>query len=98
MDYPVLVILGVLGIGALFVVLPVALTTLSEHREPRSVVCPETGGRASVQVDARGAVRGAIFGRSFLRAEGCSLWPEKSGCAQKCLAPAPEPSSAPSGV
>ena len=96
MEHPVLVILAVLGIGMLFVVLPVVLTTLSEKREPISVVCPEAGTRARVRLDAGRAARGAAIGRLALRAEACSLWPEKSGCAQKCLAAAPAlPSASP---
>ena len=93
MEHPILVILTVLGIGVLFVVLPVVLTTLSEKREPFSVVCPEAGTRARVRVDAGRAARGAVIGRLALRAETCSLWPEKSGCAQRCLAAASAPPS-----
>lgn len=86
MEYPLLVILGVLAIGALFVVLPVVLTTLSEHRGPRTVVCPSTGGDATIVIDAGRAARGAIFGRSLLSVVKCSRWPEKEGCARSCLA------------
>ncbi|SRR6266496_3754095 len=86
MEYPVLVILGVLAIGALFVVLPVALTALSEHRDPRIVACPSTGASAMISVDAGRAVRGAIFGRSRLFVEKCSLWPDREGCDRACLA------------
>jgi hypothetical protein len=94
MDSPGLVILAILAIGGLFILLPVALVTLSEHRRPKSVVCPETGGPASVAVDAGRAARGAIFGRLRLYVQTCSLWPEKSGCAQGCLTP-PAAQSAP---
>ena len=86
MEYPVLVILGVLAIGVLFVVLPVVLTTLSEHRGPRTVVCPSTGDEAEISIDAARAARGAVFGRSLLSVEKCSLWPEREGCARSCLA------------
>src|SRR6476661_7726120 len=89
MDYPILVILAVLGIGLVLVVLPVVLTTLSEKKQPITAVCPETGRHATVRLDAGRAARGAAVGRLTLRAESCSLWPEKSGCAQKCLAPEP---------
>ena len=63
MEYPVLVILGVLAIGIVTVVLPVVLTTLADHREPKSLVCPETGLPTTVQVDAGRAARGAVIGR-----------------------------------
>jgi hypothetical protein len=91
MEYPVLVILGVLAIGGLFVVLPVVLTTLSEHREPRTVVCPSTGGAATITIDAGRAARGAVFGRSLLSVEECSLWPEREGCSRACLAEVRDP-------
>jgi hypothetical protein len=87
MDYPVLVILAVLGIGLLFVVLPVVLTTLSEHREPRRVVCPATGGPATISVDAGRAARTAAFGRVRLSVEKCTLWPERQSCSRACLSP-----------
>ena len=87
MEYPILVILAVLGIGTVLVVLPVALTTLAEHREPRSLLCPETGLPAAVQVDAGRATRGALFGRTRLAVQSCSRWPERRGCAQGCLSP-----------
>jgi hypothetical protein len=86
-EYPILVILAVLGIGTVLVVLPVALTTLAEHREPRSLLCPETGLPAAVQVDAGRATRGAIFGRMRFAVQSCSRWPERRCCAQGCLSP-----------
>lgn len=85
MDSPVLVILAILAVGVVFVALPVVLATFGEHRGPRPVLCPEAGRLASIQVDAGRAARGAILGRSLLSVEGCSLWPERQGCAQHCL-------------
>ncbi len=87
MEYPILVILGVLAIGLVTVVLPVVLTTLTDHREPKSLPCPETGLPANVQVDAGRAVRGAIFGRVRLAVQNCSRWPERAACGQGCLTP-----------
>jgi hypothetical protein len=86
-EYPILVILAVLGIGTVLVVLPVALTTLAEHREPKALFCPETGLPAAVQVDAGRAARGAVFGRMRLAVQSCSRWPERRRCAQGCLSP-----------
>ena len=87
MEYPILVILGVLAIGLVTVVLPVALTTLSDHREPRSLPCPETGQPANVQVDAGRAARAAIFGRVRLAVQNCSRWPDRAACGQGCIPP-----------
>ncbi len=87
MEYPILVILGVLAIGLVTVVLPVALTTLADHREPKSLPCPETGQPANVHVDAGRAARAAIFGRVRLAVQNCSRWPERASCGQGCLSP-----------
>ena len=91
MEYPVLVILGVLAIGALFVVFPVVATTLSEHRAPRGVTCPATGGPATISIDPGRAARGAIFGKVLLSVTKCSLWPEREGCERECLRATPGP-------
>ncbi len=87
MEYPILVILGVLAIGIVTVVLPVALTTLADHREPKSLPCPETGLATTVQVDAGRAARAAILGRVRLAVQNCSRWPERGSCGQGCVAP-----------
>jgi hypothetical protein len=84
MQFPGLVILGVLVIGAVFVVLPVALTTLAENRHARAVRCPEAGTSARVHFDPARAARGALVGRVWLSVADCSLWPERGGCGQAC--------------
>ena len=87
MSSPVLVILAILGFGAVFVLLPMALASFFEHRGPKTVLCPETGTPATVEVDAGRATRGAIFGLVRLSVESCSSWPQRSGCAQACVTP-----------
>ena len=85
MESPGLVILAILAIGAIFVLLPVALLALMEHRRPRNIVCPETGRLATIGLDPGRAARGAIFGKEWLSVEDCTLWPDKEGCAQACV-------------
>lgn len=97
MESPVSIILAILAIGAVFVLLPVALTAWAEHRQARSVVCPETGRLASIGLDPGRAARGAIFGKEWLSVEDCSLWPEKKGCAEACIRPAAAAPQAPGG-
>ena len=92
MQSPGLVILGVLAVGAVFVVLPVALTSLAENRRARTLRCPEAGSPAKVSIDPGRAMRGALVGRVWLSVAGCSLWPERSGCGQACVK-APTPAS-----
>ncbi len=84
MHNPGLVILGVLAVGLVFVLVPVALTTLSESRRSRTLRCPEAGTPADVSFDPARAIRGALVGRVWLSVAGCSLWPERRGCAQAC--------------
>jgi hypothetical protein len=88
MPSPGLVILGVVAVGAVFVLLPVALTSLAEYRRARRVECPEKRESATVTFDAGRAMRASLVGRIRLRVVDCSFWPEKSGCAQGCAASA----------
>ncbi len=88
--FPGLLILAILAAGALFVLVPVTLTTFFEYRRKKSVTCPEAGCPAEIGLDAGRAARSAAFGRLSLRVEACSLWPERSGCEQACLR-SPEP-------
>ena len=92
MQSPGLVILAVFAVGAIFVLIPIALTSLAENRHARSLQCPEAGQPAAVRFDAARAMRGALVGRVWLDVTDCSLWPQRSGCAQACKAPqAPAP-------
>jgi hypothetical protein len=52
-------------------------------RDPRIVRCPATGTGATVDLDAvRAALTLAPPNEHVVR--GCSLWPERAGCAQQC--------------
>jgi hypothetical protein len=42
---------------------------------------------AEVQVDAGHAVLTAIPGPPEVRVQDCSLWPDRHGCAQRCVTP-----------
>jgi hypothetical protein len=85
MKDPGLVILGVVAVGFLFVVLPVALTAFGRYRKPRVIVCPEAGRTAKVAADTRHATATAVLGRLHLRVASCTLWPARRGCAEACL-------------
>jgi hypothetical protein len=88
MESPGLVILAILGIGAVTVLLPVALSSFSRNQRPRVVVCPRTQGPATIGLDPGRAAAGSIFGKSWLTVERCTLWPENGGCDQGCVPPA----------
>jgi hypothetical protein len=85
MESPELVILAILGIGAVAVLLPVALTASSQSRRKRVVVCPKTQGPATVALDPGRAAAGAIFGKRWLKVERCTEWPENGDCDQGCV-------------
>ena len=59
---------------------------LREWSAPRQAICPRDDTPVEVQVDARSAARTAAFGLPVhVRLAGCSHWPERSGCDQRCL-------------
>lgn len=58
----------------------------AKFRGVRPVTCPVTGGPALVQVAAFESAAGRMRGDSTLRLSACSLWPERSRCAQSCAA------------
>jgi hypothetical protein len=65
--------------------MPLVADTFRRFRSRRMLSCPETGGKAEVGIDASRAAFTSAFGRPQLRAEDCSLWPEKKDCGQECL-------------
>jgi hypothetical protein len=82
------VLLLVIGALAVFYVLvPVVADAFTRYRRKRLLRCPETGMAAEVQVDARHAALTAIPGPPELRVADCSLWPDRHGCAQRCVTP-----------
>jgi hypothetical protein len=82
----VFVTLAAMGaLAFLYVLAPIVADAFGRHRRPRTLHCPETGGEARVQIDARHAARTALPGPPELRVADCSLWPERAGCHQACL-------------
>jgi hypothetical protein len=76
----------VLAIIAMIFVVVDYRTALREWSEPRQAICPRDDTRVTVQVDARSAARTAAFGMPIhVRLSGCSHWPERAGCDQRCL-------------
>lgn len=59
---------------------------LQEWSAPRHTICPRDNTSVDVQVDAHAAARTAAFGVPIhVRLSGCSHWPERAGCDQRCL-------------
>ncbi|MEK6710153.1 MAG: hypothetical protein AABZ64_06210 [Nitrospinota bacterium] len=82
---PVLLIVLIVALAALYVLLPVAADAYGRFRSRRRVRCPETGEETSIQVDAEHAARTSLIGRPRLQIADCRHWPGRHGCGQKCL-------------
>jgi hypothetical protein len=80
-----LLLAGILLVGLVYVLVPVTGDAYVRFRRRRRVHCPEAGTGADVQLDARHAALTAAFGDPAVRVAGCSLWPERGGCAQACV-------------
>jgi hypothetical protein len=85
MEKPLLMIAVIAGIGLVYVVFPVMMDAFMRYRKIRRVNCPEEEKTALMNIDAKGAALSAAKGKTQLRVINCSLWPEKRGCAQRCL-------------
>jgi len=85
---PIQLVLGVavlVGLGVLFVFGRRVVGAWLRYRGTRIVVCPENREMVAVAVDAPHAAFTAPQGRSDLRLESCTRWPERQGCGQECL-------------
>jgi len=85
MNGPLLLILVIVATGLVFVVAPVVIDIYARYRNGKALNCPETHGTAEVTLNTHGAALAAAFGKPVLRVKSCSLWPQKSGCAEKCV-------------
>ena len=75
----------VVALGGLYVLLPVVIHTFQLYRNKKVKICPETGGLAQVDIDARRAALTSAIGRPHLRIKNCTLWPKRKDCDQNCL-------------
>lgn len=55
------------------------------QRGTRVIVCPETENTALVEVDALHAALTSLVGRTDMRLQDCSRWPQKRDCGQECM-------------
>ncbi|MBI2080394.1 MAG: hypothetical protein HYY54_01860 [candidate division NC10 bacterium] len=91
MGQPWSLLVAIVVLALLYVAFPVFLLTYSRFRAARrllsSLLCPQAREQASVTLDAfHAGLTDAFAGRPRLRVKRCSLWPEREGCGQKCLA------------
>jgi hypothetical protein len=79
-----LVLLGLVGVAALYLVVPATLIGAADGLSPRPTECPVSGTIAGVRTRPA-ASAAAVFGHKVsLPVADCSLWPQRSGCAQTC--------------
>ena len=64
--------------------MPLATKVYAHWREPREVLCPETGAQATTQVDAGRAAAMAAVGLPGLKIIRCSQRPR--ACGRGCMA------------
>jgi hypothetical protein len=84
MTAPWITLAALVALGLIYVIMPILTGVFARYRRRGLVRCPETGLMAAVQIDAAHAVATALPGPPELRVTGCTLWPERAGCAQRC--------------
>lgn len=83
---PWLVLGGIAVTAVAFVLFPTALATAGRFRGAWRVPCPDADVEARVRIDVATAVRTELLGHTQVVVERCSLWPERHGCGQGCVA------------
>lgn len=79
-----MILVAMLGLAAIYVVLPIMADAFLRYRATRVVHCPEENRNARVLVDAPRAALTSVFGLPSLRIDRCSFWPDRAGCTQRC--------------
>ena len=85
MNRVLLLITGTVLLGSVYVVAPVLSDNYRRYRGRRTVICPELGQIAELELKAKRASLLSVLGTRWLRVRRCSLWPRNKGCAQKCV-------------
>jgi hypothetical protein len=88
MSAPLITLAAMAALALCYVVAPIVADVFFRFRGRRTVRCPEAGLTADVEIDARHAAFSAIPGPPEVRVAACSLWPDRAGCAQQCIAQA----------
>jgi len=76
---------GVVMLGTYFVIAPVVADTYRRYRGRKTLICPDTGQIAEVDLKAATAGAASALGKNWVRVKWCSLWPRRKGCAQECV-------------
>ncbi len=77
---------ALLMLGAAYVLLPIAWDAYHSYTHRKWLVCPETGDKMAVKLDAWRAARTSLVGEPKLAVWDCTRWPARRYCGQECLA------------
>jgi hypothetical protein len=80
----IMAVAAIAALCALYVVLLVMADVYLRFRTFRTVVCPETGLREEVQLDAWHAAATAVPGPPDVYIASCTAWPGRAGCERRC--------------
>ena len=86
MGTPWMILAAIAALAVGYVVAPAMIDAFLRLRRPRTVRCPETGLLASVSIAAGRAALTSVPGPPTVEVATCSLWPERRGCEEKCVA------------
>ena len=85
MNTPLITIVAIVALAALYVLFPVVVHTFQRYRHKKVLQCPETKELAEVDIDAQLASFSSAFGKTLIRVRNCSIWPRRRGCEQGCI-------------
>ena len=77
-------IISTVLLGSVYAVAPIVGDSYRRYRGRKTVICPETGEIAEVELKARQASLLSALGKRWVRIGWCSLWPRKKGCTEEC--------------
>jgi hypothetical protein len=86
MAAPWITLIAMAVLALAYIVAPIVAGVFFRFRGKRTVYCPETGLTAEMEMDAGHAALTAVPGPPRVRVARCSLWPDREGCEQRCIA------------
>lgn len=78
-----LVLVGIVAIGVVYIMIPVALAAREYFRRYKLVRCPVVGLGAGIVISRAGLAE-ALGRRSLRRISDCTFWPHRKSCGQRC--------------
>lgn len=76
---------AILGLAAVYVLLPVVASAYRRLRGVRTVTCPRTQASTEIELDATHGALTAAVGPTELRVSRCGEWPAHRDCGEQCL-------------